>query len=52
MFVGRYGRPPAPGQPGAPDHAYVAPVSHGEFSAMMRIGAVSGRMLLGGRAIG
>jgi len=52
MFGGKYGRPPVPGQPGAPDHAHIAPVSHGEFAAMMRDGAVSGRMLLGGRAIG
>lgn len=49
---GKHPRPPAPGQPGAPDHAHTADVTHGAFRTMMRAGTPSGQTLLGGRAVG
>lgn len=48
---GKYGRPPAAGEPGAPDYAYTVNTTHGRFAEMMRArpaGGVSGQMLLGG----
>lgn len=52
---GKYGRPPAPGRPGGPNHSLVANRTHGDFRGMMRdttTNGVSGRSLLGGRSVG
>jgi pimeloyl-ACP methyl ester carboxylesterase len=51
---GKYPRPPAAGQPGAPNHAFIVDATHGAFSTMMRAtsNGVSGRSLLGGAHVG
>ena len=48
---GKYPRPPAPGEAGAPDHSLIVDINHGSFRVMMRAagrGSVSGAALLGG----
>lgn len=49
----RYPRPPAPGQPGAPNYSIIADKTHGDFPGMMRLpsNGVSGASLLGGKPI-
>lgn len=51
---GKYPRPPARGEPGAPDYGLVADATHGDFRSMMRqagAGGMSGRQLLGGNYV-
>ncbi|MBD8545806.1 alpha/beta hydrolase [Sphingomonas sp. CFBP 8760] len=50
----KYPRPPAIGQPNAPNHSLIANRTHGDFRGMMRdtVGGVSGRTLLGGHHVG
>jgi len=50
----KYSRPPAAGQPNAPNYNIVADRTHGDFRGMMRdaAGGVSGRTLLGGHHVG
>ena len=51
---GKYPRPPAPGQAGAPNYSLAVDATHGDFRAMMRAATngVSGRSLLGGTGVG
>lgn len=51
---GKYPRPPAPGEAGAPNYSIIANATHGAFSTMMAAsgGGMSGRVLLGGRSVG
>lgn len=51
---GKYPRPPAAGQPGAPNYAFVANETHGAFRPMMRLApkGISGASLLGGKRVG
>lgn len=50
---GRYPRPPASGQPSAPNHSIFVNAPHGFFGAMMRAtqNGVSGTLLLGGNSV-
>lgn len=50
---GKYPRPPAKGQAGAPNYSIIANATHGAFSTMMvaSVGGISGRALLGGRSV-
>lgn len=50
---GKYGRPPEPGQPNAPDYSFFVDTDHGDFSGMMAAerGGVSARTLLGSRLV-
>lgn len=49
----RYPRPPAPGQPGAPNYSFVSDATHSAFRSMMHgsVNGVSGTSLLGGNHV-
>ena len=50
---GKYGHPPKPGTPSAPNYSVMSNHTHGDFSAMMADGggSVSGQALLGGHSV-